>query len=391
MTRRTCDVVVAGGGVVGATAALALAREGARVALVEPAPPAPWQSSRPDLRAYALAPDNVALLDRLGVWASVRTRRAQAYRRMRVWTAGSEAELDLQAQALGQPCLGWIVEQSLLLDALWAALPAAGVDLHTPARVERFDDAENGLRVHLDAGGTLRARLLLAADGRASPLREAAGIPCDRRDDGQQALVAYLRTERAHEDTAWQRFLPTGPLAFLPFTDDLCSIVWTLPGAEAERLLAVEANGFAAEVTRAFDRRLGACTLASARAVFPLRRHMARQLRKGRLLLLGDAAHGVHPLAGQGVNLGLRDVATLASVFAEARRRERAVDASTPLDRWARTRRSEDATAAFGFELINRVYSSDAPLPTALRGRAVWLAQHTPGMANVFWRHASGG
>jgi 2-octaprenyl-3-methyl-6-methoxy-1,4-benzoquinol hydroxylase len=391
MSRATYDAVVAGGGVVGATAALALAREGVRVALVEPAPPAPWRQDLADLRAYALAADSVALLDRLGAWASVRARRAQPYRRMRVWTAGSDAELDLQAQAVAQPQLGWIIEQSLLLDALWAALPGAGVDLHVPARVERHDEGTDGLRVQLDDGRSLRTRLLLAADGRGSPLREAAGIACDRRDDGQQGLVAYVRTEHPHQATAWQRFLPSGPLAFLPFADGRCSIVWTLPAAEAERLLAADADGFSAELSRALDRRLGACVLDSARAAFPLRRHMARQLRQGRLLLLGDAAHAVHPLAGQGVNLGLRDVAALVAVLAAARARGRALDADAPLQRWARTRRSEDASASFGFELINRVYSNASPLPTAVRGHALRLAQRMPGMAHALWRHASGG
>lgn len=393
MTRATCtfDAVVAGGGVVGASAALALARAGARVALVEPKAPAPWQQAMPDLRAYALATDSVALLDRLGVWSSVRARRAQPYRRMRVWDAAGGGVLDLDASAVARAELGWIVEQSLLLDALWSALPAAGVSVHVPARVEQFDDEGDVVRVSLDGARGLRTRLLLAADGRESPLREAAGIACDRREDGQSGLVAYVRTQQPHEDTAWQRFLPGGPLAFLPCADGRCSIVWTLPATEADRLLAADAGAFSAELTRAFDRRLGTCTLDSARAVFPLRRHVARQLRMGRLLLLGDAAHGVHPLAGQGVNLGLRDVAALAAVFDAARMRGRAFDAEQPLIRWARTRRSEDAAAAFGFELINRVYSSDAPLVTALRGPLLGMAQRVPGVASALWRHASGG
>ncbi len=390
-TATSFDAVVAGGGVVGASAALALARTGARVALVEPKPPAAWQHEPPDLRAYALATDNAAWLDRLGVWGSVRGRRAQPYRHMRVWDAAGGGELDLHADAMARTELGWIVEQSLLLDALWKALPDTAVVLHAAARVQQYEETDDGARVHLDDGRSLRTRLLLAADGRESPLREAAGIASDRRDDGQCGLVAYVRTERSHEDTAWQRFLPTGPLALLPFTEGRCSIVWTLPAAEAERLRAATAPAFSAELTRAFDRRLGACTLDSPRAVFPLRRHVARELRKGRLLLLGDAAHGVHPLAGQGVNLGLRDAAALAAVFDAARARNTACDTEQALIRWARTRRSEDATAAFGFELINRLYSNDEPLATALRGPLLGIAAHLPGVSRALWRHASGG
>jgi 3-demethoxyubiquinol 3-hydroxylase len=254
MSRRgVLDVLVVGAGVVGTAAALALARDGRRVALVEARPPPRWQHEQPDLRVYAFAPDNAALLADLGVWPQVLAARAHPYRRMRIWDAAGGDELRFDADALAQPQLGWIVENGLLVDRLWQALTEAGVERHCPARVVALEQGDEHATLSLDSGRSLRARLVVAADGADSPLRTLAGIAVERQDYGQRGLVAYVETERPHEDTCWQRFLPTGPLAFLPCADGRCSIVWTLPEAEAVRLLAVDEAAFRAELARAFD------------------------------------------------------------------------------------------------------------------------------------------
>jgi 2-octaprenyl-3-methyl-6-methoxy-1,4-benzoquinol hydroxylase len=396
MSRRgRLDAVVVGGGVVGCASALALARAGLDVALLEAKAPPAWTPERRDLRVYAFAPDNAALLDSFGTWSSIRDARAQPYRRMHVWDAAGGDALAFDADTLARPELGWIVEHGLLVDRLWHALPRAGVRVHAPARAEALEPHDDGVRIRLHEGPSLDARLVLAADGAESAVRALAGIEVQRRDYAQKGVVAYVASERSHEDTAWQRFLPTGPLALLPCAPDddgasLGSIVWTLPDDEADRMLALSPDDFARELTRAFEGRLGAMTLRSDRAAFPLRRQLANDYARGRVLLLGDAAHVVHPLAGQGVNLGLRDVAALVAMVTDAQARHADFTSPQRIARWARTRRSENAASAHAFGAINALFSNDAMATTLLRGPLLGLAGKLPPLAHALWRHAAG-
>ena len=400
MSRRVrLDVVIVGGGVVGTVAALALAKLGLDVALIERAEPARWHADRPDLRVYAVAPDNAALLDGFGLWRDIVNARAHPYRRMRVWDAAGGGELDFDADAFGRRELGWIVEHGLLVDRLWAALPAAGVRVHGPARVQGLEQDDAGVRLQLEDGARVDARIALAADGADSTLRGLAGLRVDCRDYAQRAIVAYVDTAQPHQDTAWQRFLPGGPLAFLPCAGDVgdptmrgrrSSIVWTLPEDEAARLLALDESGFDHELTRAFDARLGQTTLRSPRAAFPLRRQLVRDYVRGRVLVLGDAAHVVHPLAGQGVNLGLRDVIALRDSILAAQAAR--ADWTTPqrLARWGRARKSDNAMAAHAFEGLNRIFSDDGVAATLLRGSLLGIVGRAPPLPLLFWRRAAG-
>ena len=391
MSRRDLhDVVVVGGGVVGAACALALAGQGLEVCLVEASQPSPWSVEHPDLRVYALAPDNAALLDALDTWRPVRDARVQPYRRMQVWDAAAGDPIRFDADALARSELGWIVEHGLLVDALWHALQRSRVRVRCPARVEAMEQDDAGVRLRLDDGTRVAARIAIAADGAASRLRTLAGIGVDGRDYAQQGVVAYVRTEHPHEATAWQRFLPSGPLALLPWVDGNCSIVWTLPSDEAARVLALDDAGFGRELTAAFDARLGAIVPASKRVAFALQRQLSTTQHAGRVLVVGDAAHAVHPLAGQGVNLGLRDVSALRDLVADARRRRLEWDTPQRLARWARTRRSENAVAAHAFEGINRLYSNDHLVATLLRGHLFGIAGRLPPLAGALWRRAAG-
>ena len=384
------DVAVVGGGVVGAACALALARLGLDVALIEAVQPARWSPDHPDLRVYAIAPDNVALLDALGVWRSVCDARVQPYRRMCVWDAGGGGELAFDADALGRSELGWIVENGLLVDRLWAALAQAGVTIHAPARVDALEHDDSGVRLRLDDGSRVEARLAIAADGADSSLRRLAGGEVVTHAYAQRGVVAFIETECPHQETAWQRFLPTGPLAVLPFATGCSSIVWTLPDAQAADVLALDDDDFAAVLTRAFDARLGAARPVSKRVAFPLRRQLAQSSVYGRVVVVGDAAHVVHPLAGQGVNLGLRDVAGLREHINAAQ--ENRGDWSSPhrLARWARTRRSENTVAAYAFDGINGLFSNDHVHRTLLRGPLLGLAGKMPPLTALLWRRAAG-
>lgn len=395
--REMLDVVVVGAGVVGATAALAFARDGLQVALVEAREPAPWRADEPDLRVYAFAPDNAALLDSVGVWGPVLQARAQPYRRMRVWDAAGGAPIEFDADAFARRELGWIVENGLLVDRLWAPQAAAGVRVHCPDHVVALEQDEASATVELDGGRRLRARLVVAADGAGSRLRELAGVMVGGHDYHQRGVVAFVDTEHPHQATCWQRFLPTGPLAFLPFVDDRggsgasgrrSSIVWTLPEAEAARMLELDDAQFLQTLERAFDGPLGRMCAVSRRAAFPLRLQLAKQTVAGRVAIVGDAAHAVHPLAGQGVNLGLRDVTALRETLRGAHGND--IGAPARLARWARQRRSESAVAAYSFDGINRLFSNDAVFPTLLRGPLMGLVGRVPALTHLFWRRAAG-
>ncbi len=378
MSRRSeLDVIVVGAGAVGGALALALARDGFSVALVEAREPAPWRSEdEVDLRVVALAPDARDLLDELQVWTTIDAARASPYRRMRVWDALAPGELAFDAAERGAAALGWIVENKLIQQALWQACQAATPPprLCCPATLADVEQDATAVTATLADGTRLRARVLVAAEGAESSLRQRLGIDFAGRDYQARAVVAHVATERAHEHTAWQRFLPGGPLAFLPLLDGRCSIVWSLPESEAGRVLALDDAAFCAELGAAADFRLGRIRAATRRAAFPLRLRLASHYVVGRCVLAGDTAHQVHPLAGQGMNLGLRDVACLRRVLREARERGSDPGAAHVLQRYARERRSENTLAARSFDAIERIYGSDAMPLALLRGAALGIA-----------------
>ncbi len=393
MSRRgELDAIIVGGGAIGAALALGLARDGFDIALVEARAPTPWNPSDDvDLRVVALASDARLLFENLGVWTAIAGARIGPYRRMRVWDALAPGELAFDAAENGEAALGWIVENGLVQHALWSALGAEPrARVLCPAEVAGVDNDDEGVAATLADGTRLRARVLVAADGAQSPLRKALGIDCDDRDYAQRAVVANVATARPHEETAWQRFLPGGPLAFLPLADGRSSIVWSLPGAEAARVLALDDAAFRAELGAAFDFRLGEIVSSTPRAAFPLRLRLAKRYVAGRSVLAGDAAHVVHPLAGQGMNLGFRDVACLRRVLRDARDRGGDFGAPHVLRRYERERRSENALAAHGLDAIERLFGATDPLTPTLRGAGLALVDRLAPVKHVFAAIAAG-
>jgi 2-octaprenyl-3-methyl-6-methoxy-1,4-benzoquinol hydroxylase/2-octaprenylphenol hydroxylase len=385
------DVAVVGGGMVGAAAALALARAGFSTALLEARPPMMWNAcDEVDLRVVGLAPSSVALLDELGVWTSIRDARAGPYAHMHVWDAESGAAIDFDAANEGHDLLGYIVENNLVQWTLWHALEAAGVRRLCPAEVKGFEAREDRIQLELADGETLAAGLLVAADGAASPLRQLAGIGTRGRDYAQRAVVAHVRTERPHENTAWQRFLSSGPLALLPLADGRSSIVWSLPEADAQRVLVLDDQAFLDELGLASDFQLGRIVATTPRAAFPLKLQLAERYQAERMVLLGDAAHAVHPLAGQGVNLGLRDVAELRDSLFAARTAGRDIGAEHVLRRYARRRRSADTLDALGFDALARIYAWQSPALVTARGLGVRLLDHLAPLKRRILEHAAG-
>ncbi|WP_158879865.1 UbiH/UbiF/VisC/COQ6 family ubiquinone biosynthesis hydroxylase [Rhodanobacter sp. L36] len=391
--RRTpsLDVAIVGGGMVGAAAALSLARAGFRTALLEAREPAPWnQSDEVDLRVVGLAPSSMALLDEMDVWTSIRKSRSSAYSRMHVWDAESGSAIDFDAASDGRDMLGCIVENNLVQWMLWHALEAAGVQRLCPAEVRGFEAIDDRIEIERMDGQTLAASLLVAADGAGSPLRKLAGIGTRGRDYAQRAVVAHVATERPHESTAWQRFLTTGPLALLPLADGRSSLVWSLPDAEARRVLALDERAFIDQLGVASDYRLGRIVATTPRAAFPLKLQLAENYQADRMVLLGDAAHAVHPLAGQGVNLGLRDVAELRDTLVAARDAGRDIGAAHVLRRYARRRRSADTLDALGFDALARIYAWQSPSLVAARGLGVRLLDRIDPLKRRIAEHAAG-
>jgi len=389
--RQTCDIAVVGGGMVGCAAACLLARCGFEVTLVEAQEFRGFDADGDyGLRVSALSPGSAAILAQAGAWARIEAGRSCAYRRMRIEDREDpSAVLEFTAPALGLERLGTIVENDLVLDALWTVARAHPlVGLRVPAEPVSLEQDGSGARLELDDGTRLRASLVVAADGALSGVREWVGARQDVWDYNQRGLVTVVRTERPNPETAWQRFLDGGPLAFLPLADGRSSIVWSLPSDEAAGLLDLDETAFNEALSRASQGWLGAVVASGPRAAFPLAMRLSDRYVAGRVVLLGDAAHLVHPLAGQGVNLGFADAAALVETLAAAR-----LAGHDPADRAAlrafeRWRRSESAVMARGIHALGGLFRQAALAPLRRLGlRAVgrsWLLSET------FVRRAAG-
>jgi 2-octaprenylphenol hydroxylase len=339
------DVLVVGAGIAGSAAALACLALGYRVALVDPGettamPALPDDLHDVDSRVSALSPASTGLLDALGAWSRIDAAARGAYQAMRVWDADGSGSVGFEADEVGVSVLGHIVENRRVVAALHAALQSApGLSWFQQDAVEALDESAV---LQLTSGRRLRAGLVVGADGARSRLRQLAGIDCVEQDCRQDAIVATVRLEREHRGTAWQRFLPTGPLALLPLGAPAdrrhCSLVWSADRDEAGRLLALDDAGFARALDAASERRLGGVEAVSVRRAFPLWQRHARRYTGPGLALVADAAHSIHPLAGQGINLGLRDVAVLAEELRRGRDRGLAPGEPALLGRYQRRR-----------------------------------------------------
>lgn len=316
----TLDAVVAGGGIVGAAAALGLMTRGDRVRWLRQAQPIAPLPDGYAARVYALSPGNLAWLETLGVTRHLDTTRIGSVRDMQIRARHGNG-LDLSAQQAGVAEMALIIESDNLLRALEAAVAAQGERNAGPSTVgiAGMRQVDGALRLELDEGATLATRMLVAADGAGSPLRTRAGIDAVAKDYGHRAVVANFVCERPHRGIACQWFDNGAVLAWLPLPGQHISVVWSLPQARAEALLALDNAAFTAQVAAGGEHRWGALTLASRPQSFPLRRQRARRLTAPRMALVGDAAHVVHPLAGQGMNLGLRDVRALLEATAGRR------------------------------------------------------------------------
>ncbi|MCC2655764.1 MAG: UbiH/UbiF family hydroxylase [Panacagrimonas sp.] len=356
-----CEVAVVGGGIVGSALACALDQAGFDVQLIErgSAPPA-FDPAQVDPRVYAISAGSADFVHALGLWRAVRDARAEPIQRMQVWDRDAAYPLRFDAADAGVPSLGWIVEHRLLARTLWSALPAARVHTGLDVRHVRFDP-EAGAELALSDGRTLHARLAIGAEGAESALREAAGIDVAGWSYASTAVVCHIRAEHPHRGAALQRFLPSGPVALLPMADGRRSLVWSTTDADARELLALPDAAFAAHLQAAVQDAAGALSAPTRRLSFPLRLLHARQYVAPCCALVGDSAHVIHPLAGQGLNLGLADAHCLVSELAGARRARRDWSALRTLQRFERARQAESLEMLALTDALGRAFALDLP------------------------------
>jgi ubiquinone biosynthesis UbiH/UbiF/VisC/COQ6 family hydroxylase len=379
MSEAMSDVVIAGAGLPGLALAPALARTGLRVTLVDRAPIAAAVPADDafDTRVYAISPGSAAFLARIGAWQALPVERLQAIESMRI-EGDDGGLLQFAAYDLGERALAWIVDERALRAALVPAVHAAGVDVRGGVAFDSLSWSADAATLRLADGNSLSTRLLVGADGVRSWVRTAAGLLAEPKPYGQTAVVATFACERSHQGCARQWFRPDGGvLAWLPLPGHAISIVWSAPDALAQELLALPAGTLAERVAEAGGRSLGALSLSGAAAGYPLSSLRLPTSVAHRLALVGDAAHGLHPLAGQGVNLGFGDAEALAAVMAE---RGPVADAGAPvlLTRYAR-RRAEPVIAMQAVtDGLARLFRTTAPWLRALRNAGLSAVDRLP-------------
>lgn len=386
----SADVLIVGGGPVGGTLACALSAAGMEVIAVDHADPAAGLDAGFDGRASSIALGSQRMLDALGLWADMEPHAAPI-RHIRVSEGDSPLFLHYDERDTGGPPFGYMVENRFIRKALFDRIPALDtVRLLAPARVDGLERSGSGVEARLADGRRIRARLIVGADGRASGVRAGAGIRVTGWPYRQTAIVCTVAHERPHDFVAHEHFLPTGPFAVLPLLGNRSSIVWTERKDLAPAIMALDEAEFLAELERRFGDYLGRLRVVGPRWSYPLSLQHAETAIALRLALVGDAAHAMHPIAGQGLNMGLRDVAALTEVLAEARRLGLDIGADTVLERFQRWRRFDNTLMLAMTDGLNRLFSNT--IGPVRRARRLGLAavNRMPPLKRLFVRSAMG-
>ena len=386
------DIVIVGAGMVGATLAAALIDSGLRVAVLEGAAPRDVVADDPiDHRVSAITRASQQVFTAIGAWSGMVARRVSPFREMHVWDAGSAGVIHFDSAEVGEDALGHIVENRVVQIALWQRLQQAdNITLLCPAACTALERTHHRIEVRLADGDKVSAPLVVGADGAQSRVRHFAAIPTHGWQYDQHAVVATVQTEYAHRETAWQRFLASGPLAFLPLHDGRCSIVWSTTPVQAMRLAALDESEFCVELAEAFEHKLGRILSVGERVAFPLSLQHAQHYVAPNLALIGDAAHVIHPLAGQGVNLGILDAVSLSEVLLDAHRAGRRIGDLAVLRRYERWRKGDNLMMMAAMDGFKRLFGSEERVLQWLRGGGLSLIDHAGPLKHLIIRQAMG-
>ncbi|WP_455916369.1 3-demethoxyubiquinol 3-hydroxylase [Pantoea agglomerans] len=383
------DVTVVGGGMVGAALASGLAAQGFKVAVLEQQEPAEFDaSSNPDVRISAIGAASVALLKQLDVWPLIQRMRCTPYRKLETWEWHT-AQVSFDAQSLGLPELGYMVENSVLQRALWQRLQQQGVALISPARLQAMQPGNGGWQLTLENGDRLLTKLVVGADGANSQVRQLAGMGIRGWNYAQSCMLISVRCEQDAGDCTWQQFTPDGPRAFLPLFDRWASLVWYDSPARIRQLQAMNMAQLGQQIATHFPARLGKVTPVSAGS-FPLvRRHATRYVLPG-LALVGDAAHTINPLAGQGVNLGYRDVDALIDTLVASRDRAENWASEGVLKRYQRKRQKDNLLMQSGMDLFYFAFSTPVAPLRIVRNLGLMVAERSGVLKRQALKYALG-
>ncbi|WP_434950484.1 FAD-dependent oxidoreductase [Shewanella sp. HL-SH4] len=390
-TTQTFDVAIVGGGMVGLATAIGLAEANLTVVVID-AGSTQAPSGEPKLRVSAINKASQQLLTNLGAWQYLDHSRVSPYQKMQVWDKDGMGKIEFDAHSISENHLGAIIENDAISFALAKRVSElSNITYIEQQKLQRIAFGEREAWLTLENGDNISAALVIGADGANSWVRQQCQIPLTFWDYGHHAIVATVRTELSHDATARQAFLPDGPLAMLPLYDDnLCSIVWSTTPQHAEQLLAADDNTFGKALTAALDSRLGVCEVVSERHAFPLRMRYARHFARHRLVLAGDAAHTIHPLAGQGVNLGFLDAASIIQTVAELHEQGKDIGDYRHLRALERWRKADAMEMIATMEGFKRLFAGRNPLKKAIRDIGLSLVDNVAGLKTVFIRQAMG-
>lgn len=386
------DVVIVGGGIVGLTLACALGDTALKVAVIEANPiESSWPEQSIGLRVSAITHATRKVFDHIDAWRGMVERRVTSYGEMHVWDASGSGEIHFDGAEAGAPSLGYIIENRIIVLALMERLQQfANINILCPTGWQRWSEEGATLALTLTDGRQLHTRLLVGADGVLSQVRERAGIETKGWGYDQHAVMAIVKTEKSHQHTCWQRFLPNGPLAFLPMHDHYSCVVWSTTPEQARVLMDDSESVFADKLAEAFDQTLGKVVEVCERGAFPLRLQHTVDYVKERIALIGDAAHAIHPLAGQGVNLGILDAAALAETVLNAYEARRDIGTLATLRRYERWRKGQNVAMMLSMDGFKRLFGSDVSALKAARNLGLNTTNSFTPLKRIFMEYAMG-